>query len=329
MAPGDAGHEDREDCRDDVASIVERELGDTPDSVARLDEGLLHDTYVVECGGRGYVLQFTSAVDDDRVDSLGRGLGCYRLLAASSVPVPQVVTDTVRSFAGREYALVERLPGESGALAVTPERVRDAGRHLARIHDEHSFETAGWLRFNGGEPVVDAFGEADLGERLRAKIPGWASTLRSAGIEAGAAAFEHLFEDPRIALPGAASPVLCHGDFSPDNLRFDGDAVVGVVDFDRARADHPQWDLAAAATGFWMHDPGAGWNPRMRFYEGYRDERDPGENFDAFEPACRVAALAKVCAGMIELDEFTEYEREFYDDELVAAVERAERVGGA
>lgn len=40
--------------------------------------------------------------------------------------------------------------------------------------------------------------------------------------------------------------VICHGDFAPYNLVFDGEMLVGVIDFDHAHPGSRTWDIAYA-----------------------------------------------------------------------------------
>lgn len=44
--------------------------------------------------------------------------------------------------------------------------------------------------------------------------------------------------------------VICHGDFAPYNCVFDGDRLVGVIDFDHAHPGSRLWDLAYALYRF-------------------------------------------------------------------------------
>lgn len=309
---------------DDVAAIVEAELGSAPERVERVEEGLLHETYLVDCGGDEYVLQFGSDREDGRRDSLRRGHFWYVALADSPVPVPDVVTETPRTREGRTYTLVERLPGETGHLDLSPERTRDAGRSLARVHDAWRFDRSGWIRIEDGRPSVDPFEAGSLTGRIRHAVGENARTLRDEGLERAGDAVESLFDRVGAALPEVFRPVLCHDDFSPDNVLYEGDEVTGIVDFDRAYAGHHQRDLVAAGNAFWMHDPGADWDVRATLYEGYREVRPLGRSFERNEPRYRVETLAETVAGCLELDVFSGDEREFYDERIVEAVERAE-----
>lgn len=282
------------------ARVVRSALGRPPDAVAAVDEGLDHDTYRVDAGG-AYVLQIAGP---DADAPLERGVACYRLLAETAVPVPRVVAEGVVD--GRPYALVERLPGETPVGGAPDPVVRSAGRTLAWLHGVRAFDTPGPLSVADGEPTS--------GER--SPDPDDVGALRAAGMDAAADALAALA--PPVDRPPY---VLCHGDFSPDNVLARGDEVTGVVDFDYAHAGDAARDLALAATAFWVHDPTADRPVRGTLYDGYRAVR-PVDGFDAREPRLRAATLGAVVAGLERRDELDARERGFYDDAVAAAVER-------
>lgn len=310
---------------DAIARICERDLGAAPSSVEAVEEGLLHDTYEVRCGGTRYVLKFADGGTDDADDALGRGLGCYRLLADTAVPVPQVVTPSVAHHAGRRYTLVERLPGETATLEVTAERARLAGRCLALIHAAERFDRPGRLRFDGASATVSAFDAGGPARRLREDLAAGLRSLRAEGMDAAATAVEQRLDSLVGAVPEAERAVLCHGDYSPDNLLFADGTLTGVLDFDRSYAGPGARDLAWAATAFWMHDPEADWPVRQTLYDGYREVASPGDDFAAVEPRLRVATTAEAVAGMAELEELSAYERGYYEERIL---EMAERLDG-
>lgn len=309
---------------DEIASITESELGETPVNVARVDQGLLHETYEIRCDSGEYVLQFSSDADEDQTDALRRGLNCYVALQRSEIPVPSVVTEDIAEFDGRAYSLVEKLPGETGERDISPERARNAGRYLAAIHGAERFDTAGWIRFENQRPSVREFEEGGLQQWILRTVRETSRTLRDGGLETAGNEVEHVFDQFGGDLPDAFQPVLCHNDYSPDNVLFrDGD-VTGILDFDRAHASHSHRDLAKAANAFWMHDPCSDWDVRASFYEGYRSVTELDDAFERNEPLYRAETLAGTVAGLLALDELSEYEREFYAGRILEALERVE-----
>jgi aminoglycoside phosphotransferase (APT) family kinase protein len=49
-----------------------------------------------------------------------------------------------------------------------------------------------------------------------------------------------------LAEPPAERPVLVHGDFTPDNVLADGDAITGIIDWPGAGTGASEYDLATA-----------------------------------------------------------------------------------
>lgn len=303
-----------------VTAVVERTFGIAPHRVERAESGRLHDTFFVDAGPTAAVVQFASERGGG-VESLELGTNCYRLFRDTAVPVPDVLSDGVETYDGRAYVVVERLPGESAAGTVTPARMRAAGRALARIHARGpTFDTSGRLRFEGDEPVVDPAFEPDYRAWLLAALRENLETLGDAGFDA-VDAIAALFEAAGEGIPTSFEPVLCHDDFSPENVVFDGDEVSGVVDFDRAYAGHAARDVVKAVNASWLQDPVADWPARESFYQGYRAVRKLPEEFDRVEPLYRVESLVAPVAGMLELGAFSESEAAFYDDRLAETVE--------
>ena len=305
-----------------VTAVVERTFGAVPERVERAEAGRLHDTYFVDVAGTAAVVQFVSE-RTDAVHSLRLGTNCYRLFRDSPVPVPDVLSDGVETYDGREYAVVERVLGDSADGGVTPARMRAAGRALGQIHARGpTFERSGRLRFEGDEPLVDPAFEPEYRGWLLGELDDNLDTLRGAGFEA-VDAVAALFDEAGDRIPTGFEPVLCHDDFSPENVVFEGDEVTGVLDFDRAYAGHATRDVVKAVNAAWLQDPVADWPAREPFYEGYRSVRGLPENFDRIEPLYRVESLVAPVAGMVELGAFSDSEAAFYDDRLAETVAAA------
>lgn len=298
-------------------ALAARHLPGRPHHVAALDHGHRHETHLLALADRRYVRQFV-ADHADRPDDPALGLACYRRLADTPVPVPRVLTDGVATGAGRRYTLVTACPGADAETDVTPARARAAGRVLAAIHGAHTFERAGHLRVPAGptgalvvEPVPG--GEAAwLADRVERALP----SLRAAGLETAAAAVADLLARTDLSAVAGPPAVLRHGDCSPDTLLFEGDRLTGVVDLDRAGAGHPGWDLAAAATTTWMHDPTADWHPRGRVHEGYRAVRPLPPGYEAVADALGRLPLAVTVGGMASLGTLAAEAAAFHDPYL-------------
>nr|WP_305794427.1 phosphotransferase [Halomarina rubra] len=293
--------------------------------VERVDGGLLNETYTLRCAGREYVLQFEADPEHDWDDSLQRGLDCYVALGGSDVPVPDVVTERLGTHGDRTYSLVERLPGETGGRSVPRERAVNAGRVLARLHDHRGFERAGPVALAEGRLHAEAFAEPDPRGRLQEIVGDVVGEIRDAGHPTVAADVQRVV-DGSPNLPGEVPAVLCHGDYSPDNVLFAGDDIAGVLDFDRAYAGDARWDLAKAANGFWMHDPASDRDVRREFYAGYRAVAGTDDSFARAEPVYRVATLAAHVGGLLMFEALTDEELAFYAEQLAGAVDRAERL---
>lgn len=304
--------------------IVTRELGDTAVVTGRFEAGLMHDTYEVRFEEDDYILQLSDA-DEERKAGLELGLNCYLMLQDTEIPVPQVVTENVRAIDGRTYTLVERLSGTSGWRDISPERVLNAGKYLAKIHQLRSFERAGWLQFDGHGLSVKAFQEGSLDRWRHRKVQNNAKHLRSGGLENVGREVERLFNRENVKSGESFQVVLSHNDYSPDNLLFQNDTVTGIIDFDHAFAGDRYRDIVKAANGFWMHDPCVDWDVRATFYEGYRNVTGLDSSFEAIEPYNRVETLAVTVGGMLDMNEFSDYEKSFYSERLLEAIERVPR----
>lgn len=136
---------------------------------------------------------------------------------------------------------------------------------------------------------------------------------------------ERVFNQVEADLPDDFQPVLCHNDFTPDNISFQDSEDLGILDFDHTCSRHNQRDLVKAANGFWMHDPCGDWDVRATFYEGYRDVNELDRSFERNEPLYRVETLADTVVGLLTMDELSEYETEFYSEKILEQLNGSKR----
>lgn len=305
--------------KDKIKEVVKKHLGSKPSSIEKTEEGLVHETYSFTAGGEDYIIQFAGD-DHEHHDSLDHCLKMYELLA-NTVPVPEAVTGEVQEIDGEKYIIVEKIEGKTAEQDINPEKVRTAGKYLAKIHDFTELEKPGWIVFENGLEVEE-FEDGGLKQYKLRKIGEKLETLRDAGFEELADRLEEFFEENEAVFPEEFTPVICHDDYTPDNVLYSGDKLTGVIDFDFAYAGHAERNLVKAANSFWMHDPGADWDIRETFYNGYREERPVSEDFDRLEPFYRVETLVQLIAGLIGIGELSEEEIEFYKGEILGELEK-------
>lgn len=132
---------------------------------------------------------------------------------------------------------------------------------------------------------------------------------------------EKFVEDNTDKLPEQFQPVLTHTDYSPDNVLWKDGEITGVIDWDYARSSYAVRDLVNSANAFWMNDPGADWDIRETFYQGYQEIREPEESFEQEEKFYRVETLASLTAGLLRMDALDQREQEFYREEMMQEIE--------
>jgi aminoglycoside phosphotransferase len=157
---------------------------------------------------------------DDAVERLG-----VAGLAAGALRVPRLLAAKRRSG----LLALDYLPGVSVDVAMAAGSastdVAAAGEALAKVHQ------------------VEAPGA------LPAKVSRASDTARLVGTLAPGLAerLERVVDTLERHRPSPATPTLCHGDFSLDQVIVSTDEELGLVDWDRAGRGQPAADLASAA----------------------------------------------------------------------------------
>lgn len=306
---------------------VEKVFGKTPENVERIEEGLMHETYSLKVEGQEFILQF-SGKDDQHHSALNHCLKMYELLEGT-VPVPKPVTKEVLEIEGEQFIIVEKIPGISGEQNISPEKTRKAGKALAKTHNFTEFEKEGWIKFRGGKGPqkllenieIEAFKEQNLKEKKLKELEEKLETLDKIGLEQVAERTEKFIEEHREIFPTKFGSVLVHNDFTPDNVIYRDETISGIIDFDYAYSGLDARNIVKSANGFWMHDPGADRDIRKNFYDGYREVRSLPENFEELEKFFRIETLVHLIGSMIQLDELSDEELDFYRKEILKELE--------
>jgi homoserine kinase type II len=179
-------------------------------------------------------------------------------LRARSLPVPVRVAGPAPGdlrVGGKPTAVFELVEGhESCQQAVSPARAAAVGAMLARCHVAAA--DFGWRR-------EGRFGLVDVRRRLDAIEPGSREDLATA-----VARLRSVVDEVAAVWPSELPAGVIHGDLFRDNVRWDGDDIVALIDWESASdgpfvfdlmvcvlawcyGDHLDLDLAAAmASGY-------------------------------------------------------------------------------
>lgn len=311
----------------EIREAVQKLFKEKPEQVEKIEEGLKHDTYSFKASGKHYIIQF-SGDNYETHSSLRHCLKSYELFR-QTIPLPRAVTEEVQKIDGREYIIVDKVPGKSGEKDITREKVRNAAKALAKIHSFTSFEEDGWIQYTEGkkpEEILEnleiyGFRDHTLKRKKLGEIEEKLEIFREEGLEGLAEKAEEFVEEHGEIFPAKFDAAPVHTDFTPDNVIYQGEEVAAVLDFDYLYSGLPVRDLIKSANSFWMHDPGSDWDIRKEFYKAYSEVKELSEDFEQLEAFFRVETLLRLIAGLIEMDELDEYEIEFYRSEILRELE--------
>lgn len=298
-------------------------LGCDLQEIITISDGLIHQTYEIKTEKGEYIFQIADA-DEDREKALERKVSVFSKAKESGLPVPELVTERVRAMEKngerRKFYIVEKIPGKSLREKNSPELARKAGRKLADLHNIQEFEDAGWLMPEENGFSVQQFEEGTLKNRTLSKIKEDVLILKENGFEEEGNKIQEIFEKYGENLPEEFRPVLCHNDYSPDNILTQNGKITGIIDFDYAYSGHNQRDLVKAANSFWLE----GLDVREEFYEGYRKSEKLEESFEENEPLYRLETLTRIIASIFELkDDINSREKEDYRRKLNETIQES------
>lgn len=303
----------------DFKSIIEEEINQKPIEISEFEDGIQHNTFRVRYEEHNDVV-FQFAVSSGReLKLLRKNFFWYNRLQDSGLPIPIVRSDGVRCLDNTWYIVTDYLDGENAERDVTPERTRNAGRHLAMLHNSYGLcedskllevhnSRASLVENNYKNWIRDTFSQSV--ERFRNNNLEIADKLSDIKYSIG------------DSIPDDFDNVLCHNDYSPDNLLFIDDQVTGIIDFDLAYIGDRHRDIVDSANSFWMHSPNSDWNPRDKFYQGYNDVKELKENFWEREKLYRFETQVVTVSYLSDLDILTPRQEEFYSRSIMNDLRR-------
>lgn len=221
-----------------------------------------------------YFLRLTEHLRD-------RGAPCPR-------PRRRIDGGLVSRVAGKAAAIVERLPGAT-LDAPGLEECREGGAALGRLH-----------RASAGFPLarpnpLGAEGVAALLAELEAPFEALAPDLAS-DLSTERRALETW---RRAGLPSGA----VHTDLFPDNALFEGDLLIGVIDFYFAADEAFAYDLAVVLISWCGSDEGLDAAKTAALLSAYRRERALSVDEEAaLLPLCRAACLRFLLTRLYDVE---------------------------
>jgi Ser/Thr protein kinase RdoA (MazF antagonist) len=207
----------------------------------------------------------------DNPTGVNRDAAVHRFLRDREiVPVPEVLA------AGDGWVVTEHCGADYDAdlpRARRERRLRTVGAALARLHRETGFERCGDLRPASDD--VELVSGDPWPERFLAFTEKRHALHAGERFEPVADAVRDAVRAHESAFAAADDPVLVHGDFEDDNLRFASDGLAAAIDWERCRAEPGEFDLARAELGWFLKpsSPEAGGALKGCIRDAYRGER--------------------------------------------------------
>lgn len=117
---------------------------------------------------------------------------------------------------------------------------------------------------------------------------------------------------------------ICHGDFAPYNVVFDGRSAVGIIDFDTAHPGPRVWDVASAVYRF---APFTTAPDRPRAVDAFPDQLARAVEFcRAYDlaPAARASIVEAMVAGLVALVTWMETEAAAGNPKFISDIEHGD-----
>jgi Ser/Thr protein kinase RdoA (MazF antagonist) len=272
--------------------------------------------------------------DAASLDRLTATHAVQRRLAERGLPIAMPMTETrggtVLADQARVYELIPFIDGER--WQASPPRAAGAGRLLAAIHNAtRDIDRSVMDRLRpprgliaGDHRRLDADGAHPVDDGSEAgylwgTLADCVERVEAAGIETGDAAAG-----------------LVHGDFHPGNMRWRGDDVAGLFDFDACRRGHAIEEAALASVHFSIDrgskamDARAPWPDSAlldAFWSGYAGVRTISDRQARAAPWIAAGAFSLEVLGGVEAGSFSPDTVSFAAGVIAWLVDHAEGLG--
>lgn len=160
-----------------------------------------------------------------------------------------------------------------------PELFSNVGEMLATLHSQTSFDRFGEI-VPTGPASFEIKSPAEWPEQFARHLADHVEALQGTQFEDIAEEVWSEVSNQLRDLETGANPVLLHGDIGEGNVLYTGTDVSGIVDWERAFAGHPEYDLCRAEVRYFLNDWGRPSHLQAMFYSGYRSVRTLSSGFE-------------------------------------------------
>jgi len=254
-----------------VNDICLREFTESPSTIKRIEGGLNSRTVQIEVENNSFIIQITENSEPHELENC---INCFEFLKISEIPVPKVVS-SLKEIENSHYTIVEFVDGDNLGEDFTEKQTLNSGKMLAKIHNFQSFEKAGWISWENGEPEAEGFPEGSLRSRIEQLMIERLEFFEELDIEELAEVTEKFLQNHVEKVPKEFNPVFVHHDFNPGNILSEDEEITAILDFDYSHSSHAQRDLAKASNKFWLRG-----GDRETLYRGYRKLREIDDSFE-------------------------------------------------
>jgi aminoglycoside phosphotransferase (APT) family kinase protein len=223
-----------------------------------------HVVHEVEFDGRRAVCKVSTG---SRSDAGIEGRVQRRVGQETSVPVPEVLAVGADGYVAAYH---EEAPGEEeyADSILTEAWLRAAGRTLARLYEEATFDRHGLLAVDG-DPAdpgaglrVDSPPDATWSDALDDLLGVYQASVRGTGYAPVIAEARQFLDEYADRFDAHGGPALLHGWFTPEHASVRDGRTRCVLDFEHALVGSPAWDYWRTAVPLflgdgWDHDDGA------------------------------------------------------------------------
>jgi homoserine kinase type II len=262
-----------------VAVLRHYAIGDLIDAY-RIEKGFVNDSWDVSTSlGRFFLKRHHAEQRQPDIVRAQRDLMQWLRLRGFPTPAVHFTTagDSILDLNGEIYEIQEYIAGEPYDFG-NPNHLDEAARTLSRYHRAvEGLELAALRSFD--ERYSPALARNLLGSLVKT----W-RLEDDDGLLSQARALDTYLEQltVRFSVHRPMPHLVIHGDYYADNLLFDGDGIVGVVDYDKSSWQPRVVEVAEAVIFFASPDPGhfehlvypglLEWEPLERFLYLYTRE---------------------------------------------------------